>query len=193
MQHGQQSKRRSFKKRLPLILSIVAVIMFGFGFALVPLYTMLCKATGLNGKTEGPALAGTLGEIDQSRWVTVQFLATNNANLDWKFYPKTISVKVHPGENKLIYYYAENTSGHMMTVQAIPSVTPGIAAKYIKKTECFCFTQQTFKVNEKRDMPVLFHVDNNLPKEINTLSLSYTLFNAEKYKKPVPAEKAGHL
>lgn len=179
------------KKNLPLILSLVAVGMFGFCFALVPLYTLLCTKTGLNGKTSGPTVAANL--IDKSRVVTVQFLATNNANLDWKFYPKTVSIKVHPGENALIYYFAENTSGKRMIIQAIPSVAPGIAAKYIKKTECFCFTQQTFDVNEKREMPVLFHVDTDLPKEITTLSLSYTVFNAEKYKKPVPAEKAGHL
>ncbi len=181
------------KKNLPLILALSAIGMFGFGFALVPLYTMLCKTTGINGKTGGPTIASDTSEIDKTRWVTVQFLATNNANLDWVFYPKKVSVKIHPGENTLVYYYAENTAGRPMTIQAIPSVTPGVAAKYIKKTECFCFTQQNFKAGEKRELPVLFHVDNNLPKNMTTLSLSYTLFNAEKYKKPVPAEKVGHL
>lgn len=181
------------KKNMPLILALVAVGMFGFGFALVPLYTLLCNKTGINGKTGGPTAAGNLEDVDQSRWVTVQFLSTNNANLDWKFYAKTVSVKVHPGENALVYYYAENTSGRKLTIQAIPSVSPGIAAKYIKKTECFCFTQQNFNEGEKREMPVLFHVDKELPKEIHTLTLSYTLFNAEKYRKPLAAEKAGHL
>ena len=167
--------------------------MFGFGFALVPVYTLLCKATGINGKTGGPTQLGLVEEIDKTRWVTIQFIATNNANLNWAFYPKTTSIKLHPGENTLIYYYAENNSGKAMTVQAIPSVTPGKAAKYVKKTECFCFTQQNFKIGEKRDMPVLFHVDANLPKEINMLSLSYTLFNADKYKKAATSEKQGHL
>ncbi|MBI5447357.1 MAG: cytochrome c oxidase assembly protein [Gammaproteobacteria bacterium] len=176
-------KRFFSKKHLPVTLLVIALAMFGFGFALVPLYTLVCKTTGINGKTAGPSILGEPAEIDTSRWVTIQFLATNNANLDWKFYPETITLKLHPGENKLIYYYAENLSGQGMTVQAIPSVTPGLAAKHIKKTECFCFTQQTFKAGEKRHMPILFHVDNSLPKNINTFTLSYTLFNADKYKK----------
>lgn len=178
---GEQIK----KKRLPLILALAAIGMFGFGFALVPMYTLICKKTGINGKTTMYAQASAVGDVDESRTITVQFLATNNANLDWKFYPKTVSVKLHPGENKLIQYYAQNMTKQTMTVQAIPSVSPGLAAKFIKKTECFCFTQQTFAAGEHRDMPVLFHLDKEIPKEITTLSLSYTLFNADKYKKGV--------
>lgn len=171
------------KKRLPWILSLVAIGMFGFGFALVPMYTLICKKTGINGKTAMYSVAASAGEVDASRYITVQFLSTVNANLNWAFYPKTVTIKLHPGENKLIYYYAENKTGKRMTVQAIPSVSPGLAAKYIKKTECFCFIQQTFSAGEHRDMPVLFHIDKEIPKNISTLSLSYTLFNADPYKK----------
>ena len=180
-------------RKLLIILAGIVVGMFGFCFALVPMYTLICKTEGVNGKTGGPTDAAASNEVDTSRYITVQFLASTNAYLPWKFYPENKFVKIHPGENKLVHFYAENNSGQKMTVQAVPSVTPGLAAKYIRKTECFCFTQQTFAQGEKRDMPVLFHVDPGIPNDIRILSLSYTMFNAEKYKKVVPAEQLGHL
>lgn len=184
--------KRSNRKLILILLGVV-LGMFGFGFALVPMYTLLCKTEGINGKTGGPTAAGDTREVDYSRTVKVQFLANTNAYLPWAFYPENKSVQIHPGENKLVHFYAENNSGQQMTVQAIPSVTPGLAAKYIRKTECFCFTQQTFKQGEKRDMPVLFHIDPSLPNDITLLTLSYTMFNAEKYKKSAPPNALGHL
>ena len=169
-------------RRLVMYLMAIVVGMFGFGFALVPLYNVFCKVTGLNGKTNQTAVYNS-GEVDNSRTVTIQFLATNNANLPWDFYPLVSSIKVHPGQNTRIAYYAKNNSSQTMTVQAIPSVTPGLAANHLKKTECFCFTQQTFKAGEGRTMPVLFHVDAQLPKDINEIALSYTMFDAGKYIK----------
>lgn len=173
--------------RLLLIGSIAAIIMFGFGYAMVPLYNVLCTVTGLNGKTYSKSVPlMQQDQIDKSRIITVQFLTTTNAYLPWEFYAKTVSVDLYPGENKRVYFFAKNDSDHAMVVQAIPSVSPGIAAKYLKKTECFCFTQQRLEAHESKLMPVLFHLDPNLPKYITTLSLSYTLFDAEKVKQTIP-------
>ncbi len=169
-------------KRTLIILVGVTLLMFAFGFALVPIYNVVCKQLGINGKPTTYAVANNQ-KPDLSRWVTVQFVASTNEYLPWKFYPLVKSVKVHPGQNEQLAFYAKNDSSHTMTVQAIPSITPGQAAKYFLKTECFCFTQQTFKAGESRDMPLIFHIDTNLPQSIHTITLSYTMFDAEKYKK----------
>ena len=111
----------------------------------------------------------------------MQFVTTINANLsNWEFYPKVTAVNLHPGENQRVLFYAKNNTDQEMTVQAIPSVTPGLAAQYVKKTECFCFTQQTLKPHETKIMPLLFHIDKASLNDINTLTLSYTLFAAKK-------------
>lgn len=154
----------------------IAIGMFGFGFALVPLYNVMCKQLGINGKTSGVATVN-YGKVDESRTITIQFLATRNSQMPWVFHPKQRSVRIHPGQNKRIAFYAENTTNKTMTVQAIPSVSPSLAAKYLKKTECFCFTQQTMKAHEGMDWPILFHIDNDLPKNIRTVTLAYTLFD----------------
>lgn len=166
-------------KKLIIILAIVTISMFAFGFALVPIYNSLCKTFGINGKTNTESIAYDINsaKIAEDREVTVEFIATNNGAIPWAFYPKTTKLKVHPGEIAKLAFYAENKSDHRMTVQAIPSVTPGVAAKYLKKTECFCFTQQTLNGHEAMDMPLLFHLDTDLPNEVKTITLSYTLFD----------------
>lgn len=171
-------------RKLLLILTASAVLMFGFGFALVPLYNVFCKVTGLNGKTGDATAYNPDMLIDKSRTVTVQFVASNNdsAKLPWDFYPQQTSIKLHPGEVVRIAYFAKNNAKRTMSVQAIPSVAPGLAATYLKKTECFCFTQQTFKPGESQEMPILFHLDKDLPKHIKTVTLSYTLFDATHVK-----------
>jgi len=123
--------------------------------------------------------------VDNSRTITVEFLATKNNNLPWDFYPMVTKVDIHPGENKLIDYFAKNNSNQTMTVQAVPSISPSQATTYLKKTECFCFTQQTFKAGEGREMPVLFHLDTALPKNINTITLSYTMFDTANVGKTI--------
>ncbi len=173
-QNLDQNNKNSNKKVFTLLVGLV-IIMFGFGYALVPLYNVLCNAWGINGKTGGQTELGL--QIDSSRWVTVEFLTTMNANLPMKFYPMEQKVKVHPGENRLVIFFAENDSGKQLTVQAIPSLSPGLAAKYMKKTECFCFTQQTFAKDQAMDMPMIFHIDPSLPKDIHTITLSYTMFD----------------
>jgi cytochrome c oxidase assembly protein subunit 11 len=127
---------------------IFAVIgMFGFGFALVPIYNSLCKTLGINGKVDLTQRASTHGlKLDKERTITVEFVATQNSTVPWNFYPTVKKVKIHPGEMYRLSFYAENKTDHKIIVQAIPSITPGIAAKYLKKTECFCFAQQTKKI-----------------------------------------------
>lgn len=165
--------------KLVALLMVAVVGMFGFGFALVPIYTRLCKVFGINGKTSMVAVGydANTAKIDKQRTVLVEFVATNNSGVPWAFYPKTTKLRIHPGEVAKLAFYAENTTNHRMTVQAVPSVTPGLAAKYIKKTECFCFTQQTLNGHEAMDMPLLFHLDLNLPSDVRTITLAYTLFD----------------
>ena len=164
--------------KLVVVLAAIVLGMFGFGFALVPIYNSLCKTLGINGKTNTQAIAYdvTKAKIDK-REILVEFVATNNGGVPWAFYPKTQKLRVHPGEIARLAFYAENKTNHTMVVQAIPSVTPGIAAKYLKKTECFCFTQQTLNGHEAMDMPLLFHLDNDLPANVKTITLAYTLFD----------------
>lgn len=173
-------RRNRRLKRLVIILGIAAVGMFGFSYVLVPFYNALCKTLGINGK---PNLAPVAQSTDQdaSRLITMQFVTSMNANLSsFEFYAKTHSLDFHPGDNETILFFIKNNTDHEMTVQAIPSVTPGLAAQYVKKTECFCFTQQTLAAHEAKIVPLLFHIDKALPKDINTLTLSYTLFAAKK-------------
>lgn len=168
------------KKHVKLVttLTLVVIGMFAFGFALVPIYNSLCKALGINGKVVLEAVQYDASQQKQTdREVTVEFVATNNSGIPWAFYPKTKKVKIHLGEIAKLAFYAENKTNSRMTVQAIPSVTPGLAAKYIKKTECFCFTQQTLGGHEAMNMPLLLHVDPDLPKDIKTITLAYTLFD----------------
>jgi len=168
------------KSHRKLLIALTAIVlgMFAFGFALVPIYNSLCKALNINGKTNAEAIAyDPATKIVQNREILVQFIATNNSDVPWAFYPKTKQIKVHPGEIAKLSFYAENKTSHRMTVQAIPSVTPGIAAKYLKKTECFCFTQQALNGHEAMDMPLLFHLDQDLPANVKTITLAYTLFD----------------
>lgn len=176
-QDMQKANRRLFR-----YLLLVAVGMFGFGFALVPLYDVFCKVTGLNGKTGGRIAVAEAESrpVDKDRLVTVEFMATTNEDLPWEFAPLVHKLKVHPGEINQVTYYVRNRAGRSIVGQAIPSLAPGIAAKYLHKTECFCFTQQTLQPYEMREMPVRFVVDSSLPREISTLTLSYTFFDAKR-------------
>lgn len=156
--------------------------MFGFGFALVPLYNVMCKQLGINGKTSGQ-VAYHAQTVDKNRNLTVEFVTTMNEDLHWDFHPINRKVRLHPGELKRVAFYAENKTDKTMVVQAIPSVSPSLAAKYLKKTECFCFARQSLKPHEHMEMPVLFHMDTELPKEISTVTLSYTLFDVTARKR----------
>ena len=177
----ENADRQRATRRLVARLMLVAVGMFGFGFALVPLYDVFCDLTGINGKTgrvdEATALTT---EVDNSRWVTVEFVANVSSDLPWQFRPEERRVRVHPGEVAETSFYAQNSTSEDVIGQAVPSVAPSIAAKYFNKTECFCFTQQTLKSGEGKQMPVRFIVDPGLPREITTITLAYTFFESKQ-------------
>jgi len=178
----QAAANRKVVKRL----TIAAVAMFGFGFALVPLYDVFCDITGINGKTGRIELEAALGQtVDEDRMVTVEFLATVSSDLPWEFKPMVKKVKVHPGEVTEVHYYAMNKTDNQIAGQAVPSLAPGLAAKYFNKTECFCFTRQSLGPGEGKQMPLRFVVDPALPDEVQRVSLSYTFYQAE----PVAAGK----
>lgn len=158
-------------------LFAIPILMFGFGFLMVPFYNVFCEVTGLNGKTGrmSAAQADTLQE-DDSRLVKVQFVASVNQNGPWDFHPDETSMLVHPGKMYTTTYYAYNRLDKDAVSQSIPSIVPIQATAYFKKTECFCFTEQKFKPLEKREMPVTFVINPGLPKNVDTIVLSYTLF-----------------
>lgn len=158
-------------------LLFVIVGMFFFGFAMVPAYSVFCKVTGFNGKSANSANAAVLSKVDESRTVTVEFVASVNQNMPWEFRPQVTRVQVHPGQLVDASFYARNQTHRAMVGQAIPSVTPSVAALHFHKTECFCFTQQKFGAGEGRNMPLRFVVDKDLPRDINTLTLAYTFFD----------------
>jgi cytochrome c oxidase assembly protein subunit 11 len=165
-------------KRLITILLCGVLFMFGFCYMLVPLYNIMCKQLGVNGKSANSAtIASADMKVDMSRTIRVDFSTTLHGALNFKFIPLQQHVYVHPGETKLIYFFAQNQMNKDLTVQAIPSITPNDAARFLKKTECFCFTQQFFFKNEKADMPVYFFIDPAVPKNIKEITLSYTLFD----------------
>jgi cytochrome c oxidase assembly protein subunit 11 len=172
--------RKQANQRVVKRLGITAVLMFGFGFAMVPLYDVFCDITGLNGKTGRIAQEEALSQVvDEDRLVTVEFLATVHSELPWEFRPMVRKIKVHPGEITEVNYYARNKTDNLVAGQAVPSLAPGLAAKYFNKTECFCFTRQTLGPGEGKEMPLRFVVDPELPDNVRTVSLSYTFYQAE--------------
>jgi cytochrome c oxidase assembly protein subunit 11 len=176
----ETGERATANRRVVRRLLLAAVAMFGFGFALVPLYDVFCDITGINGKTGRIEAEAALGQqVDRERTVTVEFLSSVRSDLAWDFKPAVKRVRVHPGEVTEVHYVARNRTGETVAGQAVPSLAPGLAAKYFNKTECFCFTRQTLGPNEEKLMPLRFVVDPELPEEIGTVSLSYTFFQAE--------------
>jgi cytochrome c oxidase assembly protein subunit 11 len=164
-------------------LLLIAVLMFGFGYSLVPLYKKICELTGINvlavQETLNSRVANT--QVDASRWVTVEFVA--NTSGPWRFKPLVASIEVHPGEMAQVSYEVLNMQGRAMEAQAIPSYAPQEAGQYFKKLECFCFKQQTLGANELRRMPVSFFIDPALPKSVKTITLSYTFFEVGAKRK----------
>ena len=161
-------------RRMLTRLSIVAVAMFGFGFALVPFYDHICRVLGVNSMVEkGESPADT--RVDLTRTVTIE-LDANAHGMPWRFQPTVRHLEVHPGELVHVEYEVANVRDAAMTGQAVVSYGPALAGRFVKKLDCFCFTQQTLAAGETRRMPVTFVLDAALPAEINTLTLSYTFF-----------------
>ncbi|HCH0956837.1 TPA: cytochrome c oxidase assembly protein [Vibrio parahaemolyticus] len=173
---------KSSHKKLTIKLVLATFAMFGFGFALVPLYDVMCDALGINGKTSDVAAIQPTGmQPDLSRTIRVEFMAHVNPDMPWEFKPKVISMNVHPGEVVQTEYLAFNESGQRLVGQAVPSVSPGNGAAYFNKIECFCFTQQPLDGKQHAQMLLIFYIEPDLPDSIHTLTLSYTL-----YKLPPP-------
>ena len=164
-------------RRLGLKLSFMAIAMFGFGFLLVPLYDVFCELTGAGGRMDTVAAQLTGAEAPQERRITVEFVASVNQQAPWNFRPAVDSMEVHPGGLYETTFFARNLTARPLVAQAVPSIAPGQANRYFRKTECFCFTEQPFEPQEGRDMPLVFMVDPELPAHIDRRTLSYTFFS----------------
>jgi len=175
-------------------LTVIVAVMFAFGFALVPIYKRICEVTGINDFMRPDQVKNT--QVDLSRTIRVEFDA-NIRNLPWSFKPEVTVLDVHPGELTTVVYEVRNQTDRAMTGQAVPSYGPALAGLYFRKLECFCFAKQTFAAAETRQMPVVFVIDPELPKDVHTITLSYTFFElpgaapaevaADRAGKPVPA------
>ena len=176
-------------KRLVTRLLILVLAMFAFGFALVPIYDVMCKAFGINGKTAGQYEGEQM--VDPSRQVRVQFLSTNAIDMVWEFRSKADELVVNPGAVNEMLFVAYNPTDHPMSAQAVPSISPAEAAQYFHKTECFCFTQQVLQPGERIEMPMRFIVDRAMPKDVKHLTLAYTLFDITARQPPVAVRTGG--
>jgi len=174
---------------------VVAVLMFGFGWALIPIYRKICEVTGINILTgKDPALEARLRntQVDTTRQVVIEFDA--NRQGPWRFKPRVNHLSVHPGELVTVEYDLVNLQDHPMAGQAIPSYAPMLAGRYFNKLECFCFKQQTLQGGETRQFPVVFFVDPQLPQDVTQITLSYTFFEvpgaAAKPQAQAPAPRS---
>ncbi|HYC42624.1 MAG TPA: cytochrome c oxidase assembly protein [Noviherbaspirillum sp.] len=174
--NGVVEKAGLLNKQMLTKLLVVAVMMFGFGYALVPIYKKICEITGVNLLTPKDSMVGDIKntQVDKSRTITIEFDAT--AQGPWRFRPTVSSMEVHPGEMAQVVYEVVNTQARAIDAQAIPSYAPQQASAHFKKMECFCFKQQTLGPNEAKQMPVVFFIDPALPKDVKTITLSYTFF-----------------
>ena len=178
---------RRYNRDMLFKLALVVILMFGFGYAMVPMYKSICEALGVNvlargdvGAAYGTKAGAVNTQVDLARSVTVEFDA--NARGPWEFHPAQNAVTVHPGALTTVMYEFRNTQSRTMTAQAIPSYAPGNAQAHFTKIECFCFTEHTLK-----PWPVTFYVDDKLPRDIKTITLSYTFFEVGGTTPPAPA------
>ena len=169
-------------RRIIWPVAVFVVVMFTFGFALVPLYDVFCELTGLNGKIKSEAAVETGFKPDLNRTVSVEFLTTVNGSMPLKFRSETNKLKVHPGEYHTVKFYGTNTSGDQILGRAIPSIAPGWAARFLQKVQCFCFDEQAFGPHEEREMDVRFVIDPALPETVADMTLSYTFFDITAQK-----------
>jgi len=175
-------------------LAVVVALMFGFGYALVPMYRAICDALGINVLSVseqrvtqgwlGGSKAGSNTQVDTSRTITVEFDA--NARGPWKFKPAVTSLQVHPGELATVEYEFRNVQDRTMAAQAIPSYAPGVAGPHFNKLECFCFSEHVLAPGETKTWPVVFVIDPKLPKDVTTITLSYTFFEVGGKVPPAP-------
>ena len=187
----RENKQKRLNRDMLFKLTLVVFLMGGFGYAMVPMYKSICEALGVNviargdvGSAYGAQNAPINSQVDLTRNVTVEFDA--NARGPWEFHPARNAVTVHPGEMTTVMYEFKNTQARTMTAQAIPSYAPGVAQSHFTKVECFCFTQHTLAPGESKTWPVVFYVDDKLPKDVKTITLSYTFFEVGGTTPPAP-------
>ncbi|HXC20800.1 MAG TPA: cytochrome c oxidase assembly protein [Steroidobacteraceae bacterium] len=169
--------KRSANRKLVLGLLLMTAGSFAFGWALVPLYDVFCRAVGI-GNAEakaGPAVARE--QVDPNREITVEFVASPASVGSFEFRPQVASMRIHPGKLYSTEFFARNLASGASVAQAVPSISPNGTARYFHKTECFCFTPQKFSVGEGRDMPVRFIVDPELPANVDKITLAYTFYD----------------
>jgi len=182
-QTRREKRQERLNRSMLAKLLVFVCVMGGFGYAMVPMYKTICEVLGVNVVARNDADAGSYGsksvpantQVDPSRNVTVEFDANVHGG-PWEFHPAQSSVVVHPGEMTTVMYEFKNTQARTMTAQAIPSYAPGVAAGHFTKVECFCFTQHTLAPGESKTWPVVFYVDDKLPRDVRTITLSYTFF-----------------
>jgi cytochrome c oxidase assembly protein subunit 11 len=181
---------RAFNRSMLIKLVVVALLMFGFGWALVPMYRAICEVTGVNNLVQRDTTAREARntQVDMTRTVSVELDANARGLLGFK--PEQSSIDVHPGEVMTVMYDISNNEGRTIDAQAIPSYAPKQATEFFRKIECFCFTQQTLQPNETKRMPVVFVIDPKLPKDVKTITLSYTFFELNKPAVPQPPKQA---
>lgn len=196
VERDRDTTLRSDNLRMVGKLALVAALMFGFGYALVPMYKAICSALGINVlslserlTSEGArTVSPSNGQVDTSRTITVEFDA--NARGPWDFKPEKRSVQVHPGELATVMYEFRNVQNRTMAAQAIPSYAPQQAMPYFNKLECFCFSEYTLQAGEGKRWPVVFVIDPKLPKDVHTITLSYTFFEVGGKVPPAPDRAA---
>ena len=190
-QARREKKQKRLNRDMLFKLVLVVAVMTGFGYAMVPMYKSICEALGVNviargdvGSAYGTKPSDVNTQVNLKRDVTVEFDA--NARGPWEFHPEQNAVSVHPGQLTTVMYEFKNTQARTMTAQAIPSYAPGVAQSHFTKVECFCFKQQTLAPGESRRWPVIFVVDDKLPKDVKTITLSYTFFEVGGTTPPAP-------
>jgi cytochrome c oxidase assembly protein subunit 11 len=174
-----EALKKSATRRLALQLGVVALGAFGFGFALVPAYDLLCAVTGYGDRKELTRAASQPTAVDEKRLVTVEFVANLPTVGNWEFKPEVTSMQVHPGRLYEAKFLATNETGQPTWAQAVPDIAPSSATAFFRKTECFCFTPQQFAVAESKHMPVRFFVDPALPKHVDRITLAYTFYDTQ--------------
>lgn len=190
MSHADHEARsRNPGVRRTVVRSVAALIgMFAFAFALVPLYDVFCRVTGINGKVDNTAQAVIHEGVDDTRYVTVQFITRGSSGLPWRMEVETRQVRVHPGQTSEVNFTFRNQSAEANWGRAVPSVSPSRASRHLRKVSCFCFDEQHLEAGEQLELPLVFQLARDLPPDVNTVTLVYTLYPVTDARAPLRAQ-----
>lgn len=179
MSHSELQEQQAGVRRTVWRTVATLIGMFAFAFALVPLYDVFCKITGINGKGDTSAQTIVHENVDESRMVTVQFITRNGTGLPWNMAVETRQVRLHPGQTSEVNFTFSNGSEAPSWGRAVPSVSPSTATRHVRKVSCFCFEEQRLEAGERLELPLVFQLARDLPPEVNTVTLVYTLYPVE--------------